>query len=110
MDFYDNLSALESEAMRRARKISAAEQQAAAHFHATRQPPHGGRHSETFSDPPVPPADVPHGGLGSLLGGKMFRSNMLASPDFGLIAALFFILQSEGSDPLLMLALIYILM
>ena len=65
--------------------------------------------------PPVPPPPAPHrpkpaGGLGSLLGGNLFGGELFANADMSTIMMLFLILRSEQSDPLLMLALLYILM
>ena len=98
-DFYDNLSRLENEAMRRARKIGAAEQRAAEQFQAQHQ----------SHRPPPPPKHHEHP-AGGLLGSRLFGNELLRSPDMSLIMMLFFILNAEQSDPLLMLALAYILM
>ena len=111
MDFYDQLSTMENEAMRRARSIRRSEQQAAQRFHREGMPP-----PPPIPPPPVPPPPpAPHrpkpaGGLGSLLGGNLFGSEMFTNADMSTIMMLFLILRSEQSDPLLMLALLYILM
>ncbi|MBR0414425.1 MAG: hypothetical protein IJI67_05105 [Clostridia bacterium] len=110
MDFYDQLSTMENEAMRRARSIRKAEQQAAQRFHREEIPP-----PPPIPPPPVPPPPAPHrpkpaGGLGSLLGGNLFGGELFANADMSTIMMLFLILRSEQSDPLLMLALLYILM
>ena len=106
-DFYKNLSVMENEAMRRARKIHDAEQNAAAHFHAS-PPEHEAfptHHREHQNEPPAP-----HTNAGGFFGSGLFHSSLFSSPDFSLIMMLFFILQAENSDPLLLLALMYILM
>lgn len=95
-DFYENLSRLENEAMRRARHIHEGERRAAARFHEPPPPP----------EPPRQSGGLMHG----LLGGSHLLPGHMNSPDFGLIMLLFLILQSEQSDPLLTLALVYILM
>jgi len=109
MDFYEHLSTMENEALRRARNIREAEQQAAQRFHREEMPP------PPPIPPPVPTPPAPHrpkpaGGLGSLLSGNLFGGELFANADMSTIMMLFLILRSEQSDPLLMLALLYILM
>ncbi len=102
MDFYENLSAVENEAMRRARAIRAAEQHTAQRFHGEAPPPAPPQPPEAQA-PPKPP-------LASLFSGSLFSGNRGQSPDWSLMMLLFFILQGEQSDPLLTLALVYIMM
>ena len=97
-DFYDTLSQMENEAMRRARRINEAEHRTAEHFRA--------------QEPPPPPSEMkkPPGFMSGLFGARGFGSDLFTSPDFSLIMLVCLILGKEQSDPLLMLALIYILM
>ncbi|MBR2591093.1 MAG: hypothetical protein IKE65_09260 [Clostridia bacterium] len=99
-DFYDTLSQMENEAMRRARRINAAEHRAAERFRAQEPPP------------PPPPCDIkkPPGFMSGLFGAGSFGSGLFSSPDLSLIMLLCLILGREQSDPLLTLALVYILM
>ena len=102
-DFYENLSQMENEAMRRARRIHAAERRTAKQFHeAASTVPRSPQQSEH---------ERPNGhGLPGMFGNGLFHTDLFSSPDFSLIMVLFLILKSEQSDPLLMLALVYILM
>ena len=102
-DLYENLSQMENEAMRRARHIHEAERRAARRFQQT----------ENGEVTPAPPPHREHTkahGLPDLFGGGLLNRSMFSSPDFSLIMVLFLILKNEQSDPLLMLALVYILM
>ena len=102
MDFYEHLNSLEQQALQRARSISAAEQRAAESFHRPVPPPVG--------TAPPSPAPRRHRSFESLLPGNLLPAQLFSSPDLSLIMLLFFILRSENDDPLLMLALMYILM
>ena len=102
-DFYENLSQMENEAMRRARRIHEAERRAAEQFLA----------AESSEPPSPPPAQRGHSkgsALPDLFGGGLLNHSLFSSPDFSLIMVLFLILKNEQSDPLLLLALVYIMM
>lgn len=98
MDFYERLSEMENEAMRRARKINEAERKAADEFNLSLSDP-------PQRNPPPPKQHHEHKRKEGLL-----NSHLFSSPDMSIILVLFFILKSENCDMLLMLALIYILM
>ena len=89
MDFYEHLSTMENEALRRARNIREAEQQAAQRFH--REPAHP---PPASPEPPLPPAPhpphrpKPAGGLGSLLSGNLFGGELFANADMSTIMML----------------------
>lgn len=102
-DFYENLSRMENEAMRRARHIHQAERRAAQHFQEVESgeasSPQRTRHEHTNSH---------H--FPDIFSSSLFNHSLFSSPDFSVIMVLFLILKNEQSDPLLMLALVYILM
>ena len=102
-DFYENLSQMENEAMRRARHIHEAERKAAQHFQESE---HGevSRPLQTQHEHKKP-IRVP-----DVFGSGVLNHSLFSSPDFSLILVLILILKNEKSDPLLMLALVYILM
>ena len=118
MDFYEQLSARENDALRRARRISQAEQEAAQRFNQavsaraeTPAPTPAARvRSAPVSRESAVPSAPEHAAPNGLFPTGLWHHSLFSSPDFHLLLPLFFILSGQQSDPLLMLALIYILM
>ena len=79
MDFYEELSHRENEAIRRARSIRDAERHAAQSFH--RPPPAPEKPRCAAPPPTVRPPKQEGGLLSGLLGGNLLRSDLLASSD-----------------------------
>ena len=107
-DFYSELGAMENEALRRARRMNEAEREAVRSFNSSIAAPSPEHHRHH-----APPPEHPHkpgNPLGGLLGGSFLNGELLSSPDLSIILLLFLILRSDNNDPLLMLALMYILM
>ena len=91
-DFYSSLASFENEALRRARQIQQNEQETLESFNSSLNI------EQTPPEPKIKKEEKPKN--------KLFDF----SSDSTIIIALLLIMNSEQSDPLLMLALIYILM
>ena len=91
-DFYSSLASFESEAMRRARIINENEQKTLRNINDSLNIEHAPPQAEMIKEKPTK------------------KSLFDFSSDSTIIIALLLIMNSEQSDPLLLLALIYILM
>lgn len=91
-DFYSSLASFENEAMRRAKKIQQNEQETLQSFNSS-------FNIEQAPSEPIIKKEK-----------KPMKSLFDFSSDSTIIIALLLIMNAEQSDPLLMLALIYILM
>ena len=91
-DFYSSLASLENEAMRRARIINENEQKTLQSFNSSLNIEHSSPEREIKKEK------------------KPLKSLFDFSSDSTIIIALLLIMNSEQTDPLLLLALIYILM